>query len=296
MSARSLPAVLAFPASALAGMRPRQWTKNLVLFAGLLFAKKTGDLESWAEAFTVFGAYCAASSAAYLMNDVLDAEHDRRHPTKRFRPVASGRLAPRDALLVAGLLAALAFATAAALGDETLALLACFAGLQAAYSLRLKRVAFIDVLTIAGLFVLRAAAGAAAIDVHISLWLLVCTGLLALFLGLAKRRSELVLISGDPTSGRAVLGKYSVDVVERLVRLAAAGAVIAYLLYALTARDSQVMLVTVPLVVAGLLRYLYLIHRHDLGEEPEQVLLTDRITLACVGCWTLSALLALMST
>src|SRR6185436_4324277 len=153
--------------AALAGMRPKQWSKNLLLFAGLLFANKLGDPTRWVEACLAFAAYCAASSAAYLANDVRDAAHDREHPVKRFRPVASGELPVRDALFLAGFLA-----------------------LQAAYSGGLKHLVLIDVFAIAGLFVIRAAAGAQAVDVRISPWLLICTGLLALFLALAKRRAE----------------------------------------------------------------------------------------------------------
>ncbi len=279
-----------------AAMRPHQWTKNLILFAGLLFARKAGDAESWAEAVGIFVAYCAVSSAAYLLNDVRDAELDRSHPKKRFRPVASGELQARQALAAAALLTVLGTAIAVSLGAASIGFLAAFAGLQAAYSLVLKRLVFVDVLTISGLFVLRAAAGAAAVHVYISVWLLVCTALLALFLGLAKRRSELVLVPAERPTGRPVLAKYSLPMIEALVRLTAACVAIAYTLYALTARGSPAMGVTIPFVVFGLLRYLHLIRRHDLGEEPERVLLTDRVTLACVGCWILAAVVVLTTS
>src|SRR6185436_5019 len=176
--------------AALAGMRPKQWSKNLLLFAGLLFANKLGDATRWLEACVAFAAYCAASSAAYLANDVRDAEHDRAHPVKRLRPVASGELPARVALWLSAVLAVGAIAATAFLGPWDIAFMAAFLALQAAYSGGLKHVVLIDVFAIAGLFVIRAAAGAQAVDVRISPWLLICTGLLALFLALAKRRAE----------------------------------------------------------------------------------------------------------
>lgn len=275
--------------AALAALRPRQWSKNLLLFAGLIFAAKLGDVERWLEASTAFVAYCAASSAAYLVNDVLDAESDRGHPMKRHRPIASGQLAPGTALLLAGVLTSGALALAALLGFWSLLTMSGFAALQGAYSLRLKHVVLVDVVAIAALFVLRATAGAEAVDVPISPWLLVCTALLALFLALAKRRGELVLVGATSTPGRPVLAGYSLVLVDRLVAVVAASAVIAYSLYALTAHGSKAMVLTIPFVCFGILRYLVLVHRHDLGEEPEQVLLSDVPILVTVAAWAATA-------
>ena len=261
--------------AAFVSLRPRQWTKNLLLFAGIIFAAKLGDAWRWLDAFAVFAAYCAASSAAYLVNDVRDARHDRAHPVKRARPIARGELSTRSAYVLAGALLALAVALATPLGLVSLAFLAAFLGLQAIYTLGLKHVVLIDVMTIAGLFVLRASAGAAGVHVRISPWLLLCTALLALFLALAKRRGELVLVGAEATPGRPVLEGYSLALVDQLVSVVAACTVIAYSLYTFTARDSKALMVTIPFVVFGVFRYLLLIHRDDLGEEPEQVLLTD---------------------
>ena len=185
---RRSPAVAAFVA-----LRPRQWTKNLLLFAGIIFAAELGDAGRWAAAITAFVAYCAASSASYLVNDVRDVASDRLHPVKRARPVARGELGRQRALVLAAALTALALALAAVLGPLSLACMAGFLALQAAYSLRLKTIELVDVIAIAGLFVLRASAGAVAVDVRISEWLLLCTFLLALFLALGKRRAELAL-------------------------------------------------------------------------------------------------------
>ena len=307
------------PRAALAAMRPRQWTKNLLLFAGLLFAAQLGDATRWAEATAAFLAYCAASSAAYLANDVRDAADDRAHPVKRLRPVASGELPVRVALVLAAVLAVAAVAITAVLGPWSLAFMAGFLALQAAYTGGLKHVVLVDVLAISGLFVIRAGAGAQAVDVRISPWLLICTGLLALFLALGKRRAELVLVgatagsvAGRPgdarpshwgavgapgeTPGRAVLEGYSLTLVDQLVTIVAASTVIAYSLYTFTARDSNAMMVTIPFVVYGIFRYLLLLHRHGAGEEPENVLLRDVPLLATIVAWAATCAVILAVT
>ena len=282
--------------AAFAALRPRQWTKNLLLFAGLIFAAKLGDVTRWLEALLAFWVYCAASSAAYLLNDVRDAPHDREHPVKRLRPVASGELPARTALGIAVALVVLAFGGAAVLGWGSVAFLAGFCVLQVAYTAGLKHIVLIDVLTIAGLFVIRASAGAEAVDVRISPWLLICTGLLALFLALGKRRAELVLVGADETPGRPVLEGYSVVFVDQLVSVVAASTVIAYSLYTFTARDSKAMMVTVPFVVYGVFRYLLLLQRRELGEEPENVLLTDVPLLVTIAAWAVTCAIVLAVT
>jgi 4-hydroxybenzoate polyprenyltransferase len=280
--------------AAVVSLRPRQWTKNLLLFAGIVFAAQLGDLTRWVEALAAFAAYCAASSAAYLVNDVRDADEDRRHPIKRLRPVASGELAARDALVLAGALVAVAVALVAPLGLTALAFLAGFVALQLAYSLGVKHVVLVDVMAIGALFVIRAAAGADAVEVRISPWLLLCTALLALFLGLAKRRGELVLVGADEAPGRPVLDSYSLALVDQLVAVVAASAIIAYSLYTFTAH-SQAMMITIPFVVFGVFRYLLLVHRQGAGEEPDAVLVTDVPILVTVALWaaTCAAILAL---
>jgi len=281
--------------AALVAMRPRQWSKNLLVFAGLVFAAKLGDPLRWLEACVCFVAYCAISSAAYLANDVRDRHDDRLHPVKRSRPIARGELSPRAALTLAGALAVLAPLLLAPLGVPSVLLVLAFAALQAGYTLRLKHVVLLDVLTISALFVVRAAAGADAVDVRISPWLLLCTALLALFLALAKRRGELVLVGAGGTPGRSVLDGYSLELVDQLIGIVASGTVIAYAVYTLTAGHSKALLATVPFVVFGVFRYLLLMHRYDVGEEPEQVLLTDVPILVAVAGWivTAAAILAL---
>jgi len=282
--------------AAIVALRPRQWLKNLLVFAGLVFAAKLGDAGRWLEAVAAFGAYCAVSSAAYLVNDLRDREDDRLHPVKRARPIARGELSPRRAVVLAAGLAAAALALAGVLGLVSVAFLLAFAGLQAAYSFSLKHVVLLDVLVIGSLFVIRAAAGAAAVGVRISPWLLLCTALLALFLALAKRRGELVLVGAQHTPGRPALEGYSLELVDQLVAIVAASTVIAYSLYTLTARDSKALLATVPFVIFGLFRYLLLVHRDDIGEEPEQVLLTDVPIILAVAGWIATAAVILALT
>ena len=266
-------------------MRPLQWSKNLLVFAGILFAAQYDEPAKWAEAFAAFLAYCAASSAAYVFNDVRDAEQDRLHPLKRERPVASGRLPPERAILSAALLAIVGVGITAVLGWASVAYMAGFLALQLAYSVRLKHVVLIDVITIAGLFVIRAAAGAEAVNVRISPWLIVCTALLALFLALAKRRGELTSAAG----ARPVLDGYSLPLVDQLVSVVAACTIVAYSLYTFNAREGSAMMATIPFVVFGLFRYLLLMHREELGEEPERVLLSDVPILATVAAWAVTS-------
>jgi 4-hydroxybenzoate polyprenyltransferase len=277
----------------LAAARPRQWIKNLFVFAALVFAGKLDDGSSFAEAIVCFAAFCAASSAAYLLNDVVDAESDRTHPVKCRRPIAAGIVAPRLALTASATLAGLAIAAAFALDLGVGAYVCAFLAIQIAYSARLKHVALLDVMVIAGLFVLRAAAGAQAIGVPSSDWLLVCTAMIALFLGFAKRRGELLLVRGDRTPGRAVLDDYSLALVDQLLAIVAGGTIIAYTLYTIEAVKHS-FLATVPFVVFGVFRYLLLVHKEDLGEEPERVLLGDRqIILTVLGWVVVAAILKL---
>jgi 4-hydroxybenzoate polyprenyltransferase len=282
--------------AALVSLRPRQWTKNLLLFAGIIFAAKLGDAARWVDAFAAFAAYCAASSASYLVNDVRDAAHDRAHPVKRARPIARGELSVRAAAAIAAALLLISLVLVVPLGIASVLFLATFLALQGAYTLALKHVVLLDVMTIGGLFVVRAAAGAAAVHVRISPWLLLCTALLALFLALAKRRGELVLVGAEATPGRPVLEGYSLALVDQLVTVVAASTVISYCLYTFTARDSKAMMVTIPFVVFGVFRYLLLMHRRDLGEEPEEVLLRDLPILATIAGWAACAAIILART
>ena len=288
-----LPARRRAPAAALAAMRPRQWTKNLLLFGGLLFGAQLSHPIAWVESIAAFATYCAASSAAYLVNDVRDRDADRLHPIKRWRPIARGELSPRSALILAGSLLAGAIALVIPLGAASVGLLAAFVGFQVAYTLRVKHVVLLDVLFIAALFVIRAAAGAEAVHVPISPWLLLCTGLLALFLALGKRRGELVLVQAQETPGRRVLDGYTLSVIDQFVSIVASATIVAYALYTFTARESHALMVTIPYVVFGVFRYVLLLNRQEVGEEPDQVLVTDLPIAAAVAAWALTCAVVL---
>lgn len=274
-------------------LRPQQWTKNLLLFAGLVFAVELDNAGAWAATLAAFVAYCAASSAAYVVNDLRDVEHDRAHPVKRERPLVRGDVSTHVAWAAAVGLLAGAFALVVPLGWTSIAFLVAFVAVQAAYSFGLKHWVLIDVFAIAALFVIRAAAGADAIEVRISPWLLVCTALLALFLAFAKRRGELLLMGADETPGRPVLEGYSLELVDHLLTVVAASAISAYSIYTFTATDSDAMMVTIPFVVFGIFRYLLLVHRRNLGEEPERVLVSDVPILLTVAGWGIASALVL---
>lgn len=282
--------------AAFVAARPRQWTKNALVFAGIVFAAKIGHGEKWGEAALVFAAYCAASSAAYLINDLRDAELDRLHPVKRLRPIARGELSERAALSLALTLLTAAVALSALLGVWSLVLLAGFLALQAAYSLGLKHVVLVDVASIAGLFVIRATAGAVAVRVHISPWLLACTALLALFLALSKRRAELALVGARQTRGRPVLDGYSLPLLDRVVAALSVATVLVYTAYTLSAGNSRWMAITIPFVAFGIGRYVWLVRGRGAGEEPEEVLLRDLPLLAAIVVWAIACGAILLAT
>ena len=269
--------------------RPLQWSKNLLVFAGIIFAVQLRDVGRWTESVLIFAAFCLASSASYLVNDARDAPEDRAHPIKRTRPIAAGELSVRAAIVGAALLALAAIAVAVPTGWEAVAFVVAFLLLQGAYSSGLKHVVLIDALVIATLFVLRAAAGAVGIDVRLSPWLVLCSGLLALFLALGKRRGELMLVMKEQTAGRRVLDGYSLDLVDQLVATVTAATISAYCIYTFTATDSSAMMLTIPFVVFGLFRYLYLVHQHDIGEEPDRVAVTDVPIIATIALWITSS-------
>jgi 4-hydroxybenzoate polyprenyltransferase len=272
------------------GMRPRQWIKNAFVFGGVLYSGQFVEAGPLATAVAVFVAFCLASGAAYLINDAVDAEADRLNPRTAVRPIARGELSPRTAV-AAGVVAAVAgLAITALVNWETLATLAGFIALQVAYSTFLKHQLFIDVMAVAAGFVLRAYAGLVAIDVDISEWLLLCTGLLALFLGFGKRRGEVVALGGSVHPQRPVLEQYSVALVDELIAVVTPSIIVAYSLYAVLAARSQAMLLTVPFVMYGVFRVLYLIHHGSrLPDDPTVVVWQDRPLQICIMLWGLSA-------
>jgi 4-hydroxybenzoate polyprenyltransferase len=270
-------------------LRPRQWVKNLVVFAGIIFSANITDWGMQWKVWSTFAGFCAVVGAGYLINDVIDREKDRAHPLKSGRPIASGKLGAGTALAAAGLLVALSMGGGLAVDRVLTLYLVGYLALQLSYSLLLKRLVIIDVLAIAAGFVLRAVAGAAVIHVTISPWLVVCAMLLALFLALAKRRAELVLLEDEASAHRSNLDQYSIELVDQMTGVTAAATVVSYALYSFTAFDSSGMMLTIPFVLYGIFRYLYLVHRHMRGGSPERVLLTDIPLLLDVLLWVATA-------
>jgi 4-hydroxybenzoate polyprenyltransferase len=286
-----------FVLNLLTAIRPGQWTKNLLIFAGLLFGNASlgrglFDRPSLIRAMAAFVIFCGLSGAVYLINDVLDRETDRQHPLKAKRPIASGALTVPVAVATACLLAGAGLVGAFALGTRFGLVAAAYLGLLILYSGPLKHIVIIDVLTIAIGFVLRAVAGAVAVDVEISHWLLVCTILLALFISLAKRRHELTLLAGEASTHRPILGEYSPYLLDQMIAVVTASTLIAYIFYTISPETEQKfgtqwLGLTIPFPLYGIFRYLYLIHQRAGGGSPADLLLTDRPLLSCVALWAI---------
>jgi 4-hydroxybenzoate polyprenyltransferase len=276
-----------------ASLRPHQWTKNLVVFAALAFSKHLFELGPLVRTTFAFALFCGLSGAVYLLNDLADLERDRRHPIKRLRPLASGALLPRTAGIVAAVLAFGCLALAFVLGRPFAAAAFVYLGLNLLYSFRLKEVVIVDVLCVSLGFVVRAVAGAVALGVAISDWLLICTLLLALFLTLSKRRHELTSLNQEAPAHRKILAEYSPYLLDQMIAVVTASCVTAYAFYT-TAVDTREkyqtdrLVWTLPFVLYGIFRYLYLVHQKEKGGSPTDLLLTDRPLLVTVGLWALA--------
>jgi 4-hydroxybenzoate polyprenyltransferase len=283
-------------ASLFVSLRPDQWTKNLIVFAALIFAVKLLDPAATAKAAAAFLIFCALSGAVYLVNDVADREQDRQHPVKRMRPIAAGDLSPGAARIAAVLLSAIALAASYALRPAFGAAAAAYLALFVVYTRTLKHIVVLDVMTIAIGFVLRAVAGGLVISVHISNWLLVCTMLGALFLGFAKRRHEITLLAAGAKGHRRILEEYDPYLLDQMIGVVAAATMVAYIIYCASPEThayfgTEWMVLTTPFPIYGLFRYLYLVHRKAGGGSPSDMLFADRPLLACVLLWGITSVL-----
>ena len=282
----------------LISVRPGQWTKNLLVFAGVLFGRRLLDPVAVADALGAFAVFCGLSSAVYLINDIADRESDRRHPLKARRPIASGALSVTAAAAAAAAILIVAALGAIALGPWFAMVALSYVVLQALYSGPLKHIVIIDVLTLALGFVMRAVAGAVAVSVEISHWLLVCTVLLALFIALAKRRHEIVLLAGDAPTHRPILGEYSPYLLDQMIAVVTASTLIAYIFYTVSP-ETQAKFgtpwlgLTIPFPLYGIFRYLYLVHRREGGGSPAELLINDRPLLVCVSLWAAAIVLVI---
>ena len=277
-------------ASLFVSLRPDQWTKNLIVFAALIFAVKLLDPAALANASAAFLIFCALSGAVYLINDVSDRDADRQHPLKCMRPVAAGEISPGLALGFAVVLSAAAVTGSFALNRSFGMAAVAYLALQVLYTRSLKHVVVLDVMAIAIGFVLRAVAGGLVINVHISNWLLVCTMLGALFLGLAKRRHEITLLAAGAKGHRRILEEYDPYLLDQMIGVVAASTMVAYIIYCASPEThayfgTEWLVLTTPFPIYGLFRYLYLVHRKEGGGSPSDMLLKDRPLLACVALW-----------
>jgi 4-hydroxybenzoate polyprenyltransferase len=275
--------------------RPQEWIKNVFVFAGLLFSGKFNHPHDVFEAFLTFVAFCFISSAGYYLNDLIDVELDRKHPKKRFRPLAARELSEATAKLIAPVLAIVAIVIAfAAVNWEVGLMVVGYGVAQVAYSLGLKQIVIVDVMTLAGLFILRVAAGASAVEAHASEWLLLCTGMLALFLGVTKRRQEAVSELHEGTSSRPVLEHYSLPFLDQMVAMVTTGTVISYSIYAVNSPliGSQMMW-TIPSTVYCIFRYLYLIYDRADDRSTAAIVAEDKPLIAGAASFAVIAFLLL---
>ena len=279
--------------AAIKAMRPQEWVKNLLVFAGLLFSGQFDELDAILAATVTFAAFCMVASAGYLVNDAHDVEEDRRHPKKRFRPIAAGELSIRSAITLAAVLTVVGLAGSTLLeGPEIGCLVLAYGVGTTLYSYVLKHEVILDVMTIAGLFVLRVLAGAVAVDADASAFLLLCTGMVALFLGFTKRRQEATSELHAGTDSRPVLEHYSIPFLDQMVAMVTASTVMSYAIYCVySPLIGSKMLGTLPPVVYGIFRYLYLVYDRKDTRSTDAILLSDKGMIGAAVTWVAAAII-----
>jgi 4-hydroxybenzoate polyprenyltransferase len=274
-------------------MRPKQWTKNGFIFAALVFDRKLFTMPYLGQTVAGFVLFCLISGVVYVINDLADIENDRLHPQKRYRPLAAGELSPQGAWAAVLVLTALCLGAAILLSPTFAMIFVLYLLIQVAYSFYLKHQVMLDVLTIAAGFVLRVAAGIPLVDAErFSPWLYICTTFLALFLGLGKRRGELVLLGTEATNHRPILKSYNLVLLDQLMGIVTSVTILGYALYTFSAPnlpENRAMMLTIPFVIYGIFRYLYLIHIEGSTLAPDEVLLTDRPLQVTLLLWGLVA-------
>lgn len=277
-------------------MRPKQWLKNTFVFAGVVFSGNLSQFPSLVNALSAFAIFCALSSSVYLLNDVMDRKADQHHPRKSQRPIASGAVSPGFGVVAALLLTSGALAWATQINGSFLIVSAAYFTLATSYSLGLKNILLLDVIVLAMGFVLRAVAGAFAVEVEASAWLVLLTILVASFFGLTKRRHELILLGDKAQSHRAIFDEYSEILLDQLISVVSAATLVSYALYTFFSdqpRHLELLVTTFPIVLYALFRYLYLVYRKDLGGDPEELLIHDRPLAASGVLWVVVILLVI---
>lgn len=278
-------------------LRPKQWTKNGFIFVALLFDEKLFEAEPFIKTVLGFILLCAISGTVYLINDLVDVEKDRQHPTKKHRPIASKQVPIKAAVTAAIVLPAICLPLSFLLDLEFGIIVTGYLLLQIAYSFHLKNIVIVDVLTLAGGFVLRVAGGVALVEAtRFSPWLYVFTVLLALFMGLGKRREELALLKDKAINTRAILNEYNMPFLDEMMAVVTAGTVMTYSFYTFSAPnlpDNHLMMLTIPFVIYGIFRYLYVIHVQGDGGAPDEVLLKDRPLQVSIGLFGFAVIIIL---
>jgi 4-hydroxybenzoate polyprenyltransferase len=279
-------------------MRPKQWIKNGALFAPLIFSQNLFDRPLFQETLEAFGLFCLLAGSVYIINDLKDLKEDRLHPVKQGRPLASGKVNPNLAAIFAVIALTVSFIGGWEISVPFFMTLVAYLLLQTAYTFYLKQQVILDIFSIAAGFVLRVVAGGLAIGVQLSPWLFICTTLLSLFLAMAKRRHELVLLREDATEHRQILKEYSPYLLDQMMGVVTATTVMSYALYTISEETiakfhTSNLIFTLPFVLYGIFRYLYLVHQKVEGGRPEEVLLTDRPLLLTVLGWTVTVLIVL---
>ncbi len=276
--------------SLLLQLRPKQWTKNLLVFAAPIFAEKFLDLHAVWMTVLAFFCFSFTASTVYILNDVMDVEKDRLHPEKSKRPIASGAITIPGAITVGAFLLVISFLCSYWLHPLFFAILIFYFIMNVLYSIWLKHMVIIDVMIIALGFVLRGFSGAVVVEVKMTSWFILCTMLLALFLALSKRRHELELFSGDPLRQRKVLEHYSTGLLDQMISIVTSATIMSYSLYTATTGPNVYMMWTIPFVLYGIFRYLYLVHMREGGGSPEKVLLDDKPILITVVLYGLTVM------
>jgi len=279
-------------------LRPAQWTKNLFVFAALVFSRGALVEPSVLRAVAAFLVFCALSGSMYLLNDAHDIEEDRRHPKKSLRPIAAGRIRPGQAVVMALGLAAGAFAAAFAIRPLFGVVAATYLVLMVLYTYKLKNIVILDVFLIAAGFVLRVAAGGVAISVPLSSWIFICMTLLALFVALGKRRHEIVFLEAEASLHRPILKEYSAYLLDQMISVVTASTVIAYSLYTVSPEtiakfNTPYLILTTPFVLYGIFRYLYLVHQKGQGGSPEELVVRDKPLAAAIFLWIVAVIVIL---
>jgi len=274
-------------------LRPRQWAKNLIIFAGIIFAKKFFELDYLLKTIAAFVIFCLLSGIVYIINDIVDRKADQKHPEKSKRPIAAGLLPVKTAIISAIVLTLFSLVFAYLLSSPFFFVALAYFILMLGYSFFFKKIVILDVLIVATGFALRTFAGTVVISVEISVWLFLCSILLALFLAISKRRHELVYLDNGGLSHRTVLGQYSKQLLDQFIAIVTASTIIAYSIYTIapetvTKFHSKNLVLTIPFVLYGILRYLYLIYQKQLGGSPERVLLEDKPLIISIIVWLLS--------